>query len=270
MGSASSLSGDNTDDHANNKNKLNDNDSDKDIYAYKLDIRSTSKDKFDSLNTQVPSDSNIMQVPKSPKIGSNKFECEAKYFVFGDDKDYKDGLTNKIKQPLERSMRKECIENDNGEWSNEFDYVVNQVAGDDGEGTRIRDKGNYGKTLQTFAKHEIALKAGLTQAEVAALRLYTGKMFKPWNQALREYGQNPTLLKNWSTCISVLYSAIFKLSFTSPKREVWRGVNEKSRILSSEFLESSIKGGIAGGVELAFMSTTTDINVAIEYTKKGT
>lgn len=42
------------------------------------------------------------------------------------------------------------------------------------------------------------------------------------------------------------------------------GLNETKRRLPSEFLESK-QGEFAGGVELAFMSTTTDLNIAREF-----
>ena len=66
--------------------------------------------------------------------------------------------------------------------------------------------------------------------------MITGPLFSPWNWALRLYEEDPSKLQSWETCISVLYSAIFKLSFLSPNTTVWRGVNEESFELSNDFI----------------------------------
>ena len=56
---------------------------------------------------------------------------------------------------------------------------------------RKRDLGNEGKTLAQFCEHDDAVKANLTSAEVAALRLYTGPAYKPMNKALRDKDIEP-------------------------------------------------------------------------------
>ena len=73
-----------------------------------------------------------------------------------------------------------------------------------------------------FQDDEMAIAAKLTQAEVAAVRLYTGPIYVPWNTALRMYKENPLLLLEWQTSISILYSAVFKLSFLSKPGKVYR------------------------------------------------
>jgi hypothetical protein len=48
----------------------------------------------------------------------------------------------------------------------------------------------------------------ITQAEVVALRMYTGSFCDPWNKARRfSIG-----VQQWATCLTVLYSAILKIS----------------------------------------------------------
>lgn len=120
-------------------------------------------------------------------------------------------------------------------------------------------------TLEDFVQHPVAVAAKLSQAEVAVLRLYTGKLIRiyryyvwyilyiknksvydcnkgplylPWNTALREYTTNPEKLASWGTCIAVLYNAIFKLSISNNKMKatVYRGVNESVRVLPQEFV----------------------------------
>ena len=207
-----------------------------------------------------------------------KYTTSPEDMVFGDHTDFKDGLTTKI-QVLERSMEEECTTNDGGKWKEQYDYVVNEEATelheDPSKPHRIRDLGHNGMRLEDFEKHEMATAASLTQAEVAALRMYTGPFYSVWNSVLRMYSTDTTLLPKWRTCISILYNAIVKLSYNSQKASVYRGINETNVSIPDAFFNASTAGGFAGGVELAFMSTSTDINVAVEYalnikTKKAT
>lgn len=201
-----------------------------------------------------------------------KFETKPEYIKFGNDDDFRDGLTRKIKD-LVNSMQDECYNNEGGRWRKEFDYVVNEAAiekADDVFAHRIRDFGHTGMRLQDFMNLPDALEAKLTEAEVASLRMYTGPLYVPWNTALRTYESDPSKLTSWATCVSVLYSAILKLRQRSPNAPVYRGVNEKDRELPQNFIQAA-EGGFAGGVEPAFMSTTLDRAVALEYaTRNGT
>ena len=104
------------------------------------------------------------------------------------------------------------------------------------------------------------------QAEVAVLRMYTGPFYQPWNYALRAYNSHPNLLRCWETCIATLYSAVYKLSFQNNQRlKVFRGVNESKMQIPQDFFSSGLQNSsiktLSGGVELAFMSTSTDIKV---------
>jgi hypothetical protein len=123
--------------------------------------------------------------------------------------------------------------------------------------------------LADFQDHAIAKLANLSHAEVAALRMYTGPFYRVWNNVLRVYNKDATLLTEWRTCISILYNAIVKLSYTSKKTSVYRGINETDFRIPDSFINASSDTEFAGGVELAFMSTSTDINVAVEYALNG-
>jgi len=201
---------------------------------------------------------------------ASKFEG---YMVFGAVSSFKDGLVKKIKN-LYRSMEEECYSNDEGKWKKHFDYIVNQPAfewiEDPFTRHRIRDEGHNGLTLDYFVNHDIAKEAKLSSAEVAALRLYTGPLYAPWNTTLRNSEIDNLSLDQWGTCISVLYSAILKLSYLSKNATVYRGINESRYELPDSFTNHNNGKEFAGGVELAFMSTTTDINVAVEYARRGT
>ena len=61
---------------------------------------------------------------------------------------------------------------------------------------------------------------------------------------------------------------MLKLSFLSKPARVYRGVKEDTMQLPDDFLDAP-PGKFAGGTELAFMSTTTDPEVAVTYSGKG-
>lgn len=170
-----------------------------------------------------PGPDTLKAPPSKPAPGTDKFHTDVGLFVFGGADDFRDGLTKKIKK-LKRSMRQECLTNDGGKWVGEFSYAVEQAAEVKRiKATRVRDEGHGGMTLDDFYHHPISMEAKLTKAEVAALRMYTGPLFEPWNYALRVHNENPKPLEDWGTCISVLYNAIFKLSFLTKKATVYRG-----------------------------------------------
>ena len=95
-----------------------------------------------------------------------------------------------------------------------------------------------------------------------------GKLYKPWNDALRGMAAtNKDPLKKekllqWATCIAVLYEAVIILSTKTKPTTVFRGLDESWLVLPEEFFSpEKSKSGFAGGVELAFMSTTEDKQV---------
>jgi hypothetical protein len=208
-----------------------------------------------------------------------------------------------------RTIRAECTTNDAGVWKAEFEYVASQQAfvgtwqfrdAGDPRSVRepctnyatkdsVRDQGHKGKALDDFLASDEAQRAKLTRAEVALLRMYTGPMFRPLNNALRS--QKESVIQPWWTCITVLVCAVFKLSFAStlsteetdapaaepqsprsprspraagPKR-VYRGLAADG--LGAEYCEGGLDFERDGGTELAFMSTTTDRSVAERYSR---
>jgi hypothetical protein len=82
--------------------------------------------------------------------------------------------------------------------------------------------------------------------------------------ASRRKGDRPTPPNLYATSLLVLQSAVLKLAANTPvpaTRKVYRGFG---RGLDGEWFEPDRRGVICG-VELAFMSTTTSREMALEY-----
>jgi hypothetical protein len=128
------------------------------------------------------------------------------------------------------------------------------------------------KSIGELMKEEMVSEAMLCFEEVLALRLYSGPMFMKYNTILREFPVD--LLKQfkgnrYTTTIHLILSAILKLSRVQPipkERLVYRGLG--GRRLPKEFYVRD-KTLSKGGVEAAFMSTTTDQATAVRYSNFG-
>ena len=200
---------------------------------------------------------------------------------------------DKARPKVLRSIQEECCSNDGGIWRLEYNYVAKHKAtqgrwkfAPDGthmaeekpDWPKTRDLGHTGRTLDWFCGKPEAVRANLTRAEVAMLRLYTGPMFRALNGALRGLGGGEAL-SNWWTCIAVLTCACFKLSFlpgaandNSDIMEVFRGLEAKDLkdcTAAGEDPKKTLDVENKGGVELAFCSTTVKCNVAQLFAKGG-
>ena len=107
--------------------------------------------------------------------------------------------------------------------------------------------------------------------EVVAVRLYTGPMYEKMNAALRSKSGSAFLVDRWQTlCAPNLYvttihacsSAVVKLSKLLSACCVYRGL--AGATLPHKFLKND-EMGVRGGVEYAFMSTSTDHEQATKY-----
>jgi hypothetical protein len=143
------------------------------------------------------------------------------------------GTVHRIPNGLTRSMEEEFR---GSAFEIDYNYVVYGKACDTpGEGiwaksseskwesrqNSIRDEGHEGWTLQDFMTRPETKRmreAGLTMAEVAMLRLYPTAA-RMLNAILR---QQENGLEQWATSISILTSAIIKLSANPPLHPVYR------------------------------------------------
>jgi hypothetical protein len=147
-----------------------------------------------------------------------------------------------------------------------------------GLGVRVCVLGRY------LVRNDLVFRAGLRLAEVRALRLYTGPMFRWYNDVLRfrtmkAWGgyDGPVLQAGqcwldireerktphpFVTTLHVLNSAILKVAKIQHVEKVYRGIG--GAILPLSFTKPNDMG-VRGGIELGFMSTTRKREVAMEY-----
>jgi hypothetical protein len=125
----------------------------------------------------------------------------------------------------------------------------------------IRDLGRNGERLADFCAHPNAVWAGLDEAHVVALRLYTTKVFAHINAPLRRpQGAHPLAWTTWflSEGIRRLRAVHARAGYTGQPEDLWRGM--RNLRLTDGFMAQR-----TGGTELAPMSTSTSLAVAAAY-----
>ena len=98
-------------------------------------------------------------------------------------------------------------------------------------------------------------------------RLYTGPMFVKYNDLLRGFGRHLAGCKGnrYVTTTHVINSAIVKASKLTMATKVYRGI--VGGVLPDAFWTPN-EHGVRGGVEGAFLSTTLDREVALQYSRQ--
>ena len=123
-----------------------------------------------------------------------------------------------------------------------------------------RDKDREGVTLKFFLSHPKAKQAALDEAEVVALRLYTTQAYKFMNNPLRDdvrhaQGEQCPLAVTTHFAASGI-KKLRALNVNTGPVTLWRGMRNIEA--ANDFTQE-------GGTELAFMSTTKDLEVAVRY-----
>lgn len=154
-----------------------------------------------------------------------------------------------------------------------LDYVLHQKAGSSRKTFQqglTRDLGRDGETLADFVAHPNARLARLDEAHIVALRAYTTAAYKVINGPLRDVESCEP--HPFPVTIAFLREAISKLRAvgahedmqegkTETRLDLWRGMRD------TEVTESFTQHG---GTELAPMSTTTKLEVAMQYSMAAT
>ena len=115
-----------------------------------------------------------------------------------------------------------------------------------------------------FTSQRIARDAGLLPEEVQSLRIYTTFAYKYINNPLRDdnrYARHeqvplPVVSHLAADAIKKLRGQRVRMGTPETNIVLWRGM--RNMAVTENFLEK-------GGTELAFMSTTTDLSVAVRY-----
>ncbi len=170
------------------------------------------------------------------------------------------GIRNEIEKLAKNSSPEEAQEIT--DW---LSYIMDGQSSEKAFENGIRDAGRAGWMLSDFVKHPVAKEAQLLELEVAALRIYSSHLFRFMNNPLRD-DERYSLSKPCLLPLTTLYAAdgIKKLRavYSKPTHRtsfpltLWRGM--RNRKVTESFL-------FEGGTELAFMSTTTDLKVAVLY-----
>ena len=126
-------------------------------------------------------------------------------------------------------------------------------------------EGRNAEKLAALLRSPEVERSDVTDAEIVALRLYTGPMYVKYNAVLRGMAVATAGGTIYSSTVHLICSGLHKLSRVSelPKEmKLYRG--NGGMALPSSFLEPDASG-CAGGTEPAIMSATPDRSVALGY-----
>lgn len=141
---------------------------------------------------------------------------------------------------------------------------------------QVRSIESFDAQLKTLGARLVALgEQPLSLAEFCALRCYTGPLYVKYNgslraaasgvQALQKAHQSLCRGNNYVTTVHVLSAAITKLGKLEPAELVYRA---PGGALPKSFWSRQPEG-MQGGIEVAFMSTTTAKEEAMAYARRA-
>jgi hypothetical protein len=144
-------------------------------------------------------------------------------------------------------------------------YILHEAASEEKFWNGVRDKGRAGLRLADFMKSKEVSECQLKEAEVVSLRLYTSHSYEAINVPLRDSQRaGPHPLPVVVTLIQSGLKKLRRLGCEDKKSKevviLWRGAS--NMVMPQVFEEE-------GGTELAPMSTTTEVEVALNYALKG-
>jgi len=209
----------------------------------------------------------------SASAKDSRFSTEAFMLVFGLAADTALGLPHYMKVSGHvirtgmnegvKAIQREIEEHGTDEDKECLHYVLHEKAG--GSVTRfangVRDEGRNEETFEDFCNHATCTACNLEPSHVLALRLYSTAVYKSINAPLRDTkrsGPHPLAIT-----VSFVDEGVRRLravgaqaSGAVAQEDLWRGMRNAE--IPDEFLQ-------LGGTELAPMSTTTSLQVAMEY-----
>eukprot|EP00286_Rhodomonas_abbreviata_P001294 CAMPEP_0181290074 /NCGR_PEP_ID=MMETSP1101-20121128/1224_1 /TAXON_ID=46948 /ORGANISM="Rhodomonas abbreviata, Strain Caron Lab Isolate" /LENGTH=1392 /DNA_ID=CAMNT_0023394343 /DNA_START=102 /DNA_END=4280 /DNA_ORIENTATION=- len=224
-----------------------------------------------------------------PGDGNSKFALNAVTGNFGELKTFFDGLDKHIGLPNPRILRAMEVEHNHSEDSDDFfvttnyngtrtkpsiewEFALNPDPNVEYPGVGDGESGRVAAPLKSFLDHPFKERAELTDAEVLALRLYTGPMFMKYNTCLRKFPEDVYKAckgNGYVTTIHAIVSGIIKLSkvwVLPEERKLFRGLG--GMLLPQVFWVPD-EFGCRGGVELGLLSMTTNREIALQYSGKS-
>ena len=140
-------------------------------------------------------------------------------------------------------------------------YIIHEAAVEKKEWNGVRDCGRAGHRLENFAELPQAKAAKLKKEEVAGLRFYTSHSFNALNIPMRDQERQgphplPGIMMNIQAALKQLRALGSEDASSKQTVVLWRGMS---------YMQLPPKFKDEGGTELAPMSTTTDVSVAISY-----
>jgi len=128
----------------------------------------------------------------------------------------------------------------------------------------IRDKGRGRMELSDFMGNKKVKEATLTEAEVVSIRLYTTIAYQFMNEPLRDDEQYdrgeqcPLAVTTHFAWMGIKKLRALRAEKNTDGMTLWRGMRNVEIAHDSVFMQR-------GGTEMAFMSTTQDLKVAVRY-----
>jgi hypothetical protein len=146
------------------------------------------------------------------------------------------------------------------EVKNLLQYIRFEKSGEKQYKNGIRDHGRGQMELSDFMNNPKAKQAKLSEAELVAIRLYTTIAYLFMNIPLRNE-QRQTRGEQCPLAVTTYFAwngikKLRALHVESGETNLWRGMRNLE--VADQFMQK-------GGTELAFMSTTSDLNVAVRY-----
>jgi len=216
-----------------------------------------------------------------------KFLCELRSLITGEPQDAALGYIHYMKvEPsvvhigLSQGLQgiQDEFERYVGEFADEvrecMHYVLYERAGTNEKlfpnSPHKRDHTRNGETLADFLAHPDARTARLEEAHVAALRIYTTAAYKVLNNPLRDLDR--TEPHPFPVTIAFLREAIGKLRAVGAQEDTQEGKSETRLDLWRGMRDTEVTDSFMqhGGTELAPMSTTTKLDVAVQYSTAQT
>lgn len=202
-----------------------------------------------------------------------RFVVEPGWLVTGQPKDAARGLSHYLKindsKLFERmvhgvaAIRQEFADRGTPEDQECLDYILNHPAGSSALEfpNGVRDCGRNGERLTDFVRHPNSQMSGLSEAHVLALRLYTSAAYKSLNTPLRNLESSephpfPVTICLLAEGIKRLRSVMAEDESANEVQHFWRGMRN---------LQVSDQFASMGGTEIAPMSTTSELAIAMRY-----